>query len=465
MHTSLSGSGGLLDRFAVKMSDPKSRMRLYALCAAGLYLIAILVMMVKVRYGVSDRRFDFAPSDGKSYYVYVVSIVTEGSLDPEVGFRHWGYEHDSKTSYDSRGRILNIYPIGVSLSVSPSFIVAHLLSKIVYAVTRSHWFAPDGYTIIYQLLNLAWVMFASWATFVLLDRIMARHFKLSGAAIAIGVMGAWIGTQYTYHLLRFPLMSLVFGPFWATAFVYCCVEATDKIRRYKEVSWYWAGMALSIAMTFECRNTNLIWSLFGLYPLYLAVRQGLLPRLISRQLPWMVLCLFPIVLQMLVWHNQFGHYIAVSYGSTATFYWTHPAFWQEMVSLRAGLLVWVPVWTMGLIGLIWYARSRPGSGWIVGFYLLTFLIIWYVNSAYWAWPLGNYPNRGFAEWVGMVAIGLALIFQHAWQSRFRTTVLLALVVAFTCGTWLAGAAYDARKVRRYGDEVLAMGPIGARYAR
>ena len=179
----------------------------------------------------------------------------------------------------------------------------------------------------------------------------------------------------------------------------------------------------------------------------------------------MVLGLFPVFLQMLVWHHQFGHYLAVSYGVGATFYWTHPAFWQEMFSRRAGLLLWVPVWTMGLIGLIIYARSSPGNGWIIGFYLLTFLIIWYVNSAYWAWPLGNYPNRGFVEWIGLVAIGLGLLFQHSWQSQFRTKVLLLLLLVFTGGTWLAGMAYDARKVRRYGDEVNAMGPIGARFAR
>ena len=35
----------LFDQFIMKMNDSKARMRLYALCAAGLYVIAILLMM------------------------------------------------------------------------------------------------------------------------------------------------------------------------------------------------------------------------------------------------------------------------------------------------------------------------------------------------------------------------------------------------------------------------------------
>ncbi len=465
MPQSIAQPNDLLARFAQKMSDSKARVRLYSWCAMGLYWMAVLLMVLKVRYGMNDRKFDFAPSDAKNYYAYIVSIVAEGSFDPNAGNRHWGYTNTPGMLFDRRGRYLNPYPIGVSLSVSPSFLVAHVLSKMMYAVTGSHWFVPNGYTILYQYLNLALVMFASWGTFVLIDRLMVCHFGISGAATALGVIGAWIGTQYTYHLLRFPLMSHVFGPFWATAFVFCSVAAVKKIKRFREVGWHWTGMAVSLVMAFECRNTNLIWGVFGLYPVYLVVRDGLMLRLLCKQLPWMLLALIPLILQMLVWHDQFGRYLAVSYGKEATFYWTHPAFWQEMFSLRAGLLLWVPVWTMGLIGLIIYARSYPGSGWIVGCYLLSFLMIWYVLSAYWAWPLGNYPNRGFAEWIGMVAIGLGLLFHRGWHSQFRTKILLGLLLAFTCGTWLAGMAYDARKLRRYGDEVNVMGPDQARYAR
>ena len=278
---SLRSASGLansrLSRFAEKMSDSKVRIRIYTCCAVGLYLMAMLLMFVKVRHGVSDRKFDFAPSDGKFYYVYITAATTEGSLNPKV-VRHWNYKRDPKSQFDKNGQILNVYPIGVSLSVAPSFFVAHVLSKIVYGVTKSDWFTPDGYSALYQILNLAWVIFASWATFVLLDRIMIRYFRLSGAATILGVLGAWIGTQYTYHLLRFPLMSHVFGPFWATAFVYCAVVAADKIKRFSEVDWHWAGMSLCIAMAFECRNTNLIWSLFALYPLYLVVRQVYCPN-------------------------------------------------------------------------------------------------------------------------------------------------------------------------------------------
>lgn len=458
-------AGRFLDEVVRRMSDPRARTRLYACLAAAFYLMAILLMIAKVRFGYSDRKFDFAPADGKLYYAYIVAAMTDGSIDSTIAQRHWDYRFDpASTDFDSEGHLHNVYPIGVSLTVAPSFLVAHVLTKIAYAVTGSSIFLPNGYTILYQLLNLGWVMLASWATFVMLDRLMVRHFGLSGVAIAIGVLGAWIGTQYTYHMLRFPLMSVVFGPFWATGLVYCAAGAVEKIRRSSEVGWHWAGMSFCFAMAFECRNTDIVWSLFGLYPLYLLVRHGLVGKL-AKQIPWMALSLLPIVLQMLVWHAQSGHYLTVSYGRAAQFYWMHPAFWQIMFSARAGLLLWCPVWTMGTVGAIVFVRSSPRSTWILGLYLLTFLIIWYVNSAYWAWPFSNYPNRAFVEWIGLPTIGLALLFHHGWSARSRRQWLIALLLAGICATWLMSFAYDTRRVRRYGDEVNAMGPIGARYAR
>ncbi len=327
------GRVALLDQFAEKMSNPKARMRIYAWCAVVFYFLAILLMIAKVRHGVHDRLFDFAPADGKYYYVYIVAAVKEGSLDPSPALKHWGFKDDSKVR-DIHGRSLNPYPIGVSLTVAPSFLIADVLSKIAYTITHSPRFLPDGYTIIYQLLNLAWVMTLSWATFVMLDRLMDRYFGLSGVAIAIGVLGSWIGTQYTYHMLRFPLMSVIVAPFFSTGVVFCAAAAADKIRRFREVGWHWSGMAICFAMGFVCRNTNVLWALFGFYPLFLAIRAGLLPQVLRKQFPWMLLCMFPIVLQMLVWHNQFGHYLAVSYASGAQFFWTHPAFWPELFSRR-----------------------------------------------------------------------------------------------------------------------------------
>ncbi len=114
-----------------------------------------------------------------------------------------------------------------------------------------------------------------------------------------------------------------------------------------------------------------------------------------------------------------------------------------------------------MIGEIVYARRRPEGSWIIGAYLLTFLAIWYINSAWWCWAFTNYPNRGFVEWIGLPTLGLALIFHYGWHRALRTQLLIGVLLAGVGVTWLMSAAYDSRHVRRFGDELILMGPAGA----
>jgi hypothetical protein len=445
------------------LEDSNARRRIYGWVAVALFFIGLGMMAIKARHGYRDRRFDFACSDGKYYYAYIASAVVDGNLDSAILLHHWGYADDASTPRDARGNLRNIYPIGVSLTVVPSVLLAHITSLAVHGVTKSAWFAPDGYSTFYQLFNFAWINYLAFATFVMLDSLMARYFKLKGTAITLAILASWVGTQYVYHELRFPLMSVVIAPFWATALIYLAAKAIDRLEESRVVSWHWAGMVFCFAMAVICRNTNVMLATFFIYPFYQLIRAGLIPKLLART-PLLLLGCAPVLLQMCMWKYQSGHFINNSYGATAQFYWLHPAFWQIMFSLRAGMFVWVPVWTLGTIGAIIYLRGSRGS-WMLVCYLASFLIIWYVNSAYWAWPFSNYPNRGFVELIGLPAIGLGLLIQHTERSLARRRLVLGLVVLSSLVTIAMGLAYDTRRVPRYGDVVNAMGPYGARWAR
>jgi len=453
-----------LAKFTANLDDPKSRRRIYAGIASVLYILGLLMLVLRVRYGYSDRRFDFANSDGKFYYAYVAAAFVDGDLSPQIAYRHWEYKPADTAHLDAFGRPVNIYPVGVSLTIIPSFAVAHVASLAVHGITKSNLFLPDGYSLLYQLFNFAWMTYLAWATFVMLDKLMVRYFKLTGPAILLAILGAWIGTQYVYHQLRFPLMSVIAGPFWATALVYLAAAAVEEIEESRMVTRRWAGMVFCLAMAFVCRNTNAIFALFVVWPFWLLIRAGLLGKLI-RQAPLLLAACIPIFLQMCVWKYQFNHFLAVSYGSEARFYWAHPAFWQIMFSVRTGMFLWAPVWALGTLGALMYVRGGYRGSWIVGTYLLAFLVLWYVNSSYWAWPFSNYPNRGFLEMIGLPALGLGLLLHETRKSLTQRRLVLGILAAGTLFTLAMGLAYDTRRVRRYGDEVNQMGPIGARWAR
>jgi hypothetical protein len=459
-----NSGGGALAKFTANLDDPKLRRRIYAGIAAFLYVIGLLMLVLRVRYGYSDRRFDFANSDGKFYYAYVAGAFVDGDLSARIAYRRWDYNPPDSDHLDAFGRPLNQYPIGVSLTLIPSFVVAHAASLAMHGLTKSALFLPDGYSLPYQLINFAWMTYLVWATFLMLDRLMAQCFKLTGFAIMLAILGAWIGTQYVYHQVRFPLMSVIAGPFWATALVYVAAAAVGEIEKSRVVTWRWPAMVFCLAMAFVCRNTNAIFGLFVVYPFWVLIRAGLLGKLL-RQAPLMLAGCIPILLQMCVWKYQFNHFLAVSYGLDARFYWLHPAFWQIMFSARAGMFVWVPVWALGTLGALICLRRGYGGAWIIRTYLLAFLILWYVNSSYWAWPFSNYPNRGFLELIGLPALGLGILIRDTSKSLAQRRLVLGILAAGTLFTLVMSVAYDTRHVRRYGDEVNDMGPIGARWAR
>ena len=446
-----------------KLDDPHMRRCIYAGIAVFLYVVGLAMLLLRARYGYSDRRLDFANSDGKYYYAYIASAFIAGNLSPDTMEEHWGYHPTPTEDRDAFGRLKNIYPIGVSLSIIPSFTAAHVASLAIHAVTKSQWFVPDGYSVLYQLFNFAWVMFLSWATFVMLDSLMVRYFRLGGFAITLAILGAWIGTQYVYHELRFPLMSVITGPFWTIGMIYLAATAIEEVEVSRIVSWRWAGMVFCFAMAFDCRNTNAILVLFFIYPFFVVAKNGLLGEFI-RKSPLLLLGCIPVFLQMCVWKYQFNHFLAKSYGAEARFTGASRVLADHVFS-GAGMFLWVPVWTLGTVGALLYVSRGYRGSWIIYTYLLTFVILWYVNSSYWAWPFSNYPNRGFLEMIGLPALGLGVLIHETRQSLTQRRLVLGLLTAGTIFTLIMGLAYDTRRVRRYGDEVNAMGPIGARWAR
>jgi hypothetical protein len=187
----------------------------------------------------------------------------------------------------------------------------------------------------------------------------------------------------------------------------------------------------------------------------------------------MALALIPLVLQMLTWRILFGHYIAYSYGGKTfgtkgpeRFYWTDPMLWQSLFSLRAGVFLWCPVFALGVLGAaaMYLRRDVPGA-WILGCYVLAFLLLWYLNSAWWCWPFSSYPGRGYLEMIGLPVLGIALLFEHtAVNLPQRRMLLAALLLCLVC-TEVLEVGYDLSLVPRYADDLILMGPDAAARVR
>jgi hypothetical protein len=433
-----------------RLKDPPARRRVYLACATLLYLLALALMTAKALFSHKEPRFDFACSDGKYYYQYLPSVIIDHDLDFTNQLRDgWGSEppYNAEMEHD---RVK--YPIGVSLSLVPSFVVAHIVSVPLHAITGRSFFAPNGYTVIYQLLNLGMVMLFVYGTMIVLDGLLTGAMRVEGRIACFAVVSVIMGTQYLYHTVRFPGMAHVFSVFWVSAMVLCVAMSLSRLKEGNAPRIELLAMVFCFSMALVCRPTNVVTVVFPIYVLFQILRLGH-ARKVVRELPGMLVMCFPVVLQLLFWKRIFGEWLPNTYSHGEffePFYWTWPKLWDILFSLKAGLFVWCPVWTLGFLGIaIAFKRVSTGKA-ILICYLLSFLLLWYINSAWWCWTLSNYPGRGFVELSGAVAIGLGLWLQHSARPR-RVASLVGLAIVLTLCTSIA---YDLKLVPRYADDLI-----------
>jgi hypothetical protein len=129
-----------------------------------------------------------------------------------------------------------------------------------------------------------------------------------------------------------------------------------------------------------------------------------------------LLGLLPLLVQMLVWHHTTGHFIFYSYGDEG-FNWGHPALWQTLFSSRHGLFFWSPLLMLSIIGIGLHICCGELRNPFTRCYLVSFLILWYLNSAWHMWWFGDsFGGRAFLELSSFFILGLGLLFNHIRQS-------------------------------------------------
>jgi len=131
------------------LDSRRSRLRLYAFIT--LVFFALAWIAVVVRAVAMDREVNVIISDGRYYYAYLPSLVVDGDLDFSNQIReHWETEWNPALLLDrtERGLVRNQYPIGLALTLFPSFLAAHAATK-ASALGGGAPLAPDGYSLLY----------------------------------------------------------------------------------------------------------------------------------------------------------------------------------------------------------------------------------------------------------------------------------------------------------------------------
>lgn len=442
VHVDASGS---LAEPAPRWDRKSTRWRLYVGVLLLAYVLAWGAGLSKA-YLINNGRIDFFPTDAGGYYAYLPSLMLDGDLDFTNQQQH---QFGSDTpgwfmGVNSDGR--NRYPIGMAVSLVPSFAVAHGVSLVLHGLTGSAWFSPTGYTLVYNALNLALMMGYGLMGLMLMDDLMTRRYALRGGVVAAAVLTFWLGTNYVWYYVREPFMSHVVGGFFVIASVYVLDRVLEAIRERDLAWWHLPLLTFVVAMAGLSRLTNVfVWPMVA-YLVVQLVRQRLWGQTL-KSLPLMVVAALPMLLQIVIWRQSAGVTVhtnleSVGYRSDEVFNWTSPALIETLISSRHGLFFWSPIYLFSAWGILWYVVRRQGyRDALLGCMLLGFLTLWYINSSWYAWWFGPaVGGRAFLELAGLFVFGFAFAYEQLRTQRrsVRRLVVGLLMLAALVNAGLIG---------------------------
>lgn len=421
------------------------RVRAYVVVALGFFLLALAGTL-------RHPEFNFIHADGRAYYVYLPSVILDGDLDFRNQMELWriGFNPLDPGHRTPTGLIFNKYPIGLALSLLPAFLLGHVVAVALHALTGSVFAAPDGFSAPYQCLCLAAILGYEVGTAAIADRWLVERFRVPGWCAAAAVASFWVGTNYSYYSFREPFMVHVVSAFWVTRAADLAVRLREQLVRVVS-PWLVLRLAGAVSMALVCRPSNLLLAPFLVGVVSEALHEGRLPALL-RTLPAALPGLLPLGLQILAWRAMSGSAFFDPYPDEGFTNWAQPHLLDTLFHARHGLFYWSPVLLLAALGLALYVRRRGLSEPLLRGYLGAFLLLWYLNSAWYAWWFGeSFGARAFLELAGLFILGLGLAFDAARTSVAGLTAATAFTLLGTAWNWLLVALWALGWIRRGWD--------------
>jgi hypothetical protein len=416
---------GPRDRLLTLLRTRRGRLALYVLLGLGLFVLGLAAVSCK-------PRFELAVSDARSYYVYLPSLVIDGDLDfNNQVLEHWDGDCPPPCQRTPRGLVKNKYPVGVALTLAPSFLTAHALAHAGHALTGASWCVPDGYSAPYQVCNFAFVLALAVWSMALTDRLLTEGLGLDPTLTGLAVLAVWLGSPLLYYTFREPFMAHGPGAAWVTASVFLVWRLRRGLDGGRLPGWRLGLLAFTTSMALVCRPSNAFLFPFFCYLVVHIARAGLLGRLL-RLVPAVLAGLAPLYVQALVWYGLYGRFVVDTYEGEG-FRWAHPAAWQTLFSSRHGLFFWSPLLLASAAGAGWrlWRRPHPLLACLAG----SFLLLWYCNSAWHCWWFGDaFGGRAFVELSSLFVLGLAAALEEVGRlgrrPRHALMAGLALAIAY-----------------------------------
>jgi hypothetical protein len=298
-------------------------------------------------------------------------------------------------------RIINKYPIGLSILEIPFMLVGHAINRVGGDNADRH--APPGYSPLAILFVGLGLLFYTVVGLALLHLLLQRFYPFWPATL--GVLAAWLGTSMFYYSAIFPYMA------HGTAFA-VVVAVLWQVEKLRAATEPWLGQMMLLAATY-----GLLFLVRPQQILLLPITAPFMIRPIVRSRhpllgSVLMLGVFGAIcgLQVLANYVQVGSWTLNAYAANNEgFDWLHPQWWTVLFSPTRGLFWMNPIVIVALPAMV-ILRPRVWVEYVA--IIHGFVQIYLIAS--WSSP-GQGDSFGPRMWIEctpLVAIGVAKLFSH-----------------------------------------------------
>lgn len=362
------------------------------------FLICLVTFLLNFPY---EKPVNLIWSDSEGYYQFLPAIFNSGDL------RHLAYAVPLEN-----GNTLNVFHIGVAILEAPFYLIADFFAMIL-------GYERDGRSDIYMYFLGVGAAFYSASGIFFLQRFLSAFFEWK--IVIVSIILVFFGTNLYYYSTIEVGMSHVYSFFLFSVFLFLTQRFHDE-QKYLTAAWigFVAGLILVIrpnngiiVLTLVFYGVNSFKSLWQKINWWLRNYRFVILMLL--------LVCFVAFFQMWYWHYVSGKWIMFSYGQIGSqFFWTKAVMGKVLFSPQNGFLIYAPIMTFALIGLIFGILRKERTFFV---FLAVWALAWYIISSWWCWWFGGaYGHRAFIEYFVLLFPGIAYFIQTI--SRYRSAVVI-----------------------------------------
>jgi len=397
-------------RFSQRYTSFKSSYSLRAIAFIFLFLIVIASYL-----GLWKQNRIII--DGPSYYTYLPATFIHHDLKLNFIDKDPGYYKDKIWYYKiENGNKLIKHPLGLSVALSPVFLIGHFTAGISGAT-------QDGYSLPYQNAMTIGV----WA-YLCLGLFYLRKLLLcffSDKITAFTLLTIVIGTNLLWYSTFEGLMP------HAVSFALTCICMYNffswlKLEKQKYLFCFALCFGLMVLIRPLAITTIIYFLMLGIGNKggIKSFVQLIKPRF--KQIILASLISFAIVsLQFFYWKYITGKWIYDVY-IDEHFIFNSPKIIPFLFSFRKGIFIYTPVLFFALIGLITFYKTNKAI-----FYstLTVSIISIFILSSWWAWSYGiSWGIRPFIDYYSFLSLPIAAGFNYVFTKNNIIKISAAFIL-------------------------------------